>query len=457
MRQIKDAVISAAHAMKKKNSSTSGISVISKVSGISQISKISKISQISKMSGIFIISAFCILMAAGCGNSVAETEEEQTAAEAETEEEASVEEEESGADGDAGSIFSRKDDTGRSDGEKEENDDNDGITDPADGWGKAYHDYLNENPAEDGGYCYALIYVDDDDIPELVISTEFEAGGCQILTWHDGMTDVFQTSRLYFTYIEKGNKLDNEEGHMGYYYDIVCTIEDGKWKEIWSGEYSGFDNEADADYDEATGRYICTDYMINGKETDRETYNKELEKVYDHSKASEVTSYISYDDLLSYLDTGKLLCDNRRYELCVKDCTWDQARAECEKKGGFLACMTSDEEFDKVENLIRQEDKTNICFYVGAVRDQYRWEWIEPGLTHNSCVNSEYYKHWLDGGPSYTDVLPDGTEIDEDRCELLYKKGEDRFYLNDITNDVPGVYPSFRGRIGYIVEYIVNE
>ena len=116
--------------------------------------------------------------------------------------------------------------------------------------------------------------------------------------------------------------------------------------------------------------------------------------------------------------------------------------------------VTSDEEFQMVENLIRQEGRTDICFYVGAVRNQYRWEWIEPGLTQNSCLNSEYYKHWLDGGPSYTDVLPDGTEIDETCCELLYKKGEDRFYLNDITSDVPGVYPSFRGRIGYIIEYI---
>lgn len=407
-----------------------------------------------KQSFIMIISVLCLLLSAGCGSSGSETKEEPSAAEAETEEATSAKEEESEADEDTESIFSRGDESDK-DAEKEDTDKkDDGITDPADGWGKAYHDYLNENPAEDGGYCYALIYIDDDSIPELVISTEFEAGGCQILTWHDGKTDVLQTSRLYFTYIERGNKLDNEDGHMGYYYDLIYSIEDGKWKEIWNGEYSGFAEDGSDDYDDETGRYICTDYLIDGKETDRETYNKELKKVYDHSKASDVTSYISYDDLLSYLDTGKLLCDDHRYELCVKDCTWDQARAECEKKGGFLACMTSDEEFQMVENLIRQEGRTDICFYVGAVRNQYRWEWIEPGLTQNSCLNSEYYKHWLDGGPSYTDVLPDGTEIDETCCELLYKKGEDRFYLNDITSDVPGVYPSFRGRIGYIIEYI---
>ena len=321
-------------------------------------------------------------------------------------------------------------------------------------WRKAYLDYLEENPAEDGGYSYALIYVDDDDIPELVVDTGFEAGGCQIVTYHDGATDVLQTSRLYFTYIEKKNKLNNCDGHMGYYYDIIYSIEDGKWTVIFDGEYSGFEDEENVDYDEETGRYRCTDYLVDGKETDEAGYNKALKKAYDLSAARDVESYVIYDDLISYLNTGRFIFEDHSYELFTGDCSWEEAKRACEKKGGYLACMTCDEEFELVEKLIRQEDKTNFCFYVGGTRgDDYNWHWIEPGLSQNGCLGSGYYKHWLDGGPSYTDTLPDGTEIDEKYAELLYRKADDSFYLNDVTNDVPGIYPSYRGRIGYICEF----
>ncbi len=400
-----------------------------------------------------LVHILVFMMLAGCGSSAAEGEPSEEGTESEAVEDTS----DDGEKGDTGRIFEDKDDdtgdaSGNADGESMF--DPDDKADSDDSWREAYREYLDANPAEDGGYGYALIYVDDDDIPELVIDTQFEAGGCQILTWHDGKTDVLQTSRLYFTYIEKGNLLNNEDGHMGYYYDLIYSIENGKWKEVFAGEYSGFAEDGSDEYDEETGRYICTDYLIDGKETDRKTYNKELKKVYDFSAAKDVTSYISYEDLLSFLDTGKYMFETHRYELVTEDCTWDQARAACEKKGGYLACMTTDEEFETVENLIRKEDRTNICFYVGAMLDEnHSWVWIEPGLTQKSCLGTGYYKHWLNGGPSYTETLSDGTEIQEDRCELLYKKDEDKFYLNDVTNDVPGVYPSYRGRIGYICEY----
>ena len=323
-----------------------------------------------------------------------------------------------------------------------------------DGWQQAYRSYLKENPAEDGEYAYALIHVDDDDIPELVIDTGYEAGGCRILTWHDGDLDVLQTSRLYFTYIDRENLLDNSDGHMGYYYDYVFEIENGKWREIFAGEYSGFEDEADPEYDEDRKRYICTDYSVDGKDTDAEGYYEALDKVYDEKKATEVNSYLTYDDLESFLDTGKILFETHRYELCVEDCTWEEAEKKCEEKGGYLASMTSDGEFDYVEDMIRSEDLTNICFYVGAKCDNnFSWHWTEPGILHNNCLSSWYYKHWLDYGPSYTDTLADGTVIDEEYAELMYRKSEDRFYLNDVTNDVISVYPSFKGKMGYICEY----
>ena len=106
-----------------------------------------------------------------------------------------------------------------------------------------------------------------------------------------------------------------------------------------------------------------------------------------------------------------------------------------------------------MEDLIRKEELTNIAFYVGARYKDYNWQWIEPGLTQNNAVTSGNYDHWLNSGPSYTDKLPDGREVKEEYVEFFYRKSDDRFYLNDVVEDVVAFYPSFKGRMGYICEY----
>ncbi len=324
-----------------------------------------------------------------------------------------------------------------------------------DGWQDAYLDYLDNRKEEAGTEeVYTLIYVDDDDVPELVIDTGFEFSGCLILTYHGGLLDVLQTARLHFTYIEKENLLNNSEGHMGYYYDYVYTIHNGRWVNIFSGEYSEFDPDSpEDDYDEELGRYNTLYYYIDGRETDKETYIGELNKIFDLDRGKEPGEYLRYDDLRSYLKSGRLEYEGHRYELCVEDCTWDEAERKCRERGGYLVSLTSNGEFELVENMIRDKELTKICFYVGARKENHDWKWIEPGLKQRDCFGVGYYEHWLNGGPSYTDTLSDGTEIEEDRVELMYLKSEDAFYLNDIPNDVIGNYPSFKGRMGYICEY----
>ena len=412
----------------------------------------------SKIMAIVLAVTVCFMTLIGCGAETDDRSGNDPETSTETSDDVSDGDE---AEGNKGSMFgdgsaADKDDAGK-DASKAINDiDTSGkFGDQADGgWQKSYKKYLEENPRGDDSYSYAFIYVDDDDTPELVVDTGVEASGCRILTYHDGKLDVLQTSRLYFTYLEKKNLLDNSDGHMGYYYDQVYTIKNGKWELIFDGNYSGFADDDEPAWDEENQRYHVTDYEVNGKKTDEAGYMDALNEVYDWHEAMSVQEYLLYDDVASYLDTGKLLYETHRYELCVEDCTWEEAGKKCEAKGGYLASLTCDGEFTKVEDMIRKEDMTNIVFYVGAKRnDNYGWEWTEPNLTHKSCLGNGFYKHWLDSGPSYTDTLADGTEIDEEYVELLYRKSEDAFYLNDITNDVPGIYPSFKGRIGYICEY----
>lgn len=321
-------------------------------------------------------------------------------------------------------------------------------------WQEGYLAYLNENMSNaEYGFIYALIHVDDDDIPELVCDSGVEAGGCQILTFYDGQVNVFQTARLYFTYIEKSGLLCNSDGHMGGYYDYVYCLENGKWKPVFSGNYYDFDESQEIVYDEESGRYHTLHYEVDGEELDEETYLSKLKDVYDEEKAKEPESYLLVDDLMSYLKTGKMLSANHRYELFIEDCTWEEAAKKCEEKGGYLASMTCDEEFEVVDNLIRAEGKQNYCFYIGARYMEYSFNWTEPGLIQRDCTGSGYFKHWLDMFPSYRETLPDGTEIKEYYCEYIYRKSDDKFYINDVPDDVIAYYPEFKGCMGYICEY----
>ncbi|SEM11850.1 hypothetical protein SAMN04487770_12639 [Butyrivibrio sp. ob235] len=146
--------------------------------------------------------------------------------------------------------------------------------------------------------------MDVDDIPELVIDTGVEAGGCQILTYYDGEVTVLQTARIYFTYIEKSGLLCNSDGHMGYYYDYVYKLDKGKWTSIFSGNYYEFEETDEGeviDYDEETGRYRTLHYEIDGEETDEMTCLEKLGEVYDMGLAKVPENYFGSDELPAYI------------------------------------------------------------------------------------------------------------------------------------------------------------
>lgn len=322
-------------------------------------------------------------------------------------------------------------------------------------WQEGYLAYIDEFlKADSSDYSYALIYVDDDDIPELVCESGYEAGGCTILSYYDGKVTLLQTSRLYFNYIEESGLLCNSEGLQGYYYDLVFYLKNGEWKRIFAGEYYAFDESIGPEYDEESGRYHTLHHVIDNEELDEKTYLARLNEVYDETQAQEPEEYLTLDDLTAFLSTGELAYAEHRFELVVEDCTWQEADQRCKERGGFLASMSSDEEFYAVDSLIRLEGKENYCFYIGATQlDDYKWCWTEPGLANDSCTGPIYGKHWLDGQPSYSDVLPDGTEVKEDCAEYIYRKSDDSFYINDVPNDVIRYYPKFKGLMGYICEY----
>lgn len=193
-------------------------------------------------------------------------------------------------------------------------------------WKSIYLDYFNQLRNEGNLDYYVaagLIYVDEDDIPELYFEGDCEASGCLVLTCGSGKADALQTSRLCFTYIEKQNLLNNSDGHMGYYYDHIYRIEDGKWVCIAKGEYEAEYGEDGYILDENDDMIMHYKWM--DKKVSLQEYDNELSAVYDVNIAKEPDSYYVLDEMASILRTGKTTSKNHHYELIVTDITWKEA------------------------------------------------------------------------------------------------------------------------------------
>ena len=141
-------------------------------------------------------------------------------------------------------------------------------------WKQIYRNWIRRNDQK--GFLYDLIFVNEDDIPELAVDTQSEAGGCRILTVQNGVIDELMLRRRGFGYIEKENLLCNSDGLMDSYFDDVYAIENGKWERLAGGEYFGYNGG----WDEASGRYVCQTYLWNGVSVTQEAYLNALDAVF---------------------------------------------------------------------------------------------------------------------------------------------------------------------------------
>lgn len=320
-------------------------------------------------------------------------------------------------------------------------------------WEQAYLDYLDG--FEVSNSCtYSLIYVDEDEIPELVIDSGVEAGGCQILTWHDEILDVLQTSRLYFTYVEKGNLLCNSEGNMGYYYDNVYAIHDGMWEFVGGGTYS---DPADGPKVDENDNFIYEYHWLE-QPVEKSEYEQKFRAIYPEKEGKIPEVYYIKDEMYSILKTKETTSVKHHYELIVEDLTWTEASKACEEKGGYLATLTSQEEFKRVQEQIISEEKTAVTFFVGANKlGGFGFDWLEPGKSEGYSMlelyNALFADFWLDGEPSYEGLAEDGRRVKEEYVCILYRSADGRCYLNDVPEDILSAAPSYAGRIGYICEY----
>lgn len=160
------------------------------------------------------------------------------------------------------------------------------TTQVSDEWKDAYIDYLNNNSSS-RNIGYDLIYLDNNNIPEIIEIGDCEATGCRVVVYNSGSVESTQLRRLGYSYIERDGLLCNDGGHMGYYFDIVYSLKNGELTMIDEGIYQDKDGVAQTD---ASGEYIY-DYTWNGNPVSKEEYKAMLNSVYDTSKTKAKPGY----------------------------------------------------------------------------------------------------------------------------------------------------------------------
>ena len=81
------------------------------------------------------------------------------------------------------------------------------------------------------------------------------------------------------------------------------------------------------------------------------------------------------------------------YTMYLADMSWTEAQTWCEKQGGYLATVTSQEEWDTIKWLVTH--KNAPCCWLGAENTSGSWKWVTG--------ENFTYSDWLTGEPNCED------------------------------------------------------
>ena len=150
-------------------------------------------------------------------------------------------------------------------------------------WKQLYIDFLDS--LDQSKYCgYSLVYINEDDIPELVASGSAHVVP-GILCWvYNGKLCQGNVPFMGFEYFERQNKYFCEEGYTGQGFDYVRRINGSVAEDVVTGEFC---INAGNEY-----------YRWNGVDyADADEYSAARAKDFDRDAADTVAGTVSYEEI----------------------------------------------------------------------------------------------------------------------------------------------------------------
>lgn len=154
-------------------------------------------------------------------------------------------------------------------------------------WKKVYLDFLED---KDGEYIsFALVYIDNDDIPELYMSGCCEATGDSISSFKKGKIVEQLFNRIGGgKYIRKDGKIYNCNGNMGYYQTHVYELDNNGFNQTFNAyliEHLGEDK-------------ITYEYSVEDKLVSKEEYDAAINAVFNIDNSIRLNeNAVSYDEI----------------------------------------------------------------------------------------------------------------------------------------------------------------
>ncbi len=143
---------------------------------------------------------------------------------------------------------------------------------------------------------FSLIYVDNNDIPELFIMGGCEADGEKICSYNNGQITEHIFSRLYGTsYAEKSGIISHTNGNMGYYYSDIYELKNGVFTKLH--ESTMYEDS----YDDNLGDFIYK-YTVDGVECDEATHTQKI-----NSWANGMVFKSTSENLINYQEMMNIL------------------------------------------------------------------------------------------------------------------------------------------------------
>ncbi len=154
---------------------------------------------------------------------------------------------------------------------------------------------------------FALIYVNDDEIPELYYEAPVNGGSKNIciVTFNNGYVNIFAGNIEEFDYLEKENAahvIFYNDGTNPDFEEMVVAIKNNQWAQIGYGVKTALDLWAEDGFDE-NGNPIISSWSWNYEEVDgQEAYDETLINYFDDSQAASVQNTVDQEDILLEID-----------------------------------------------------------------------------------------------------------------------------------------------------------
>ena len=167
-------------------------------------------------------------------------------------------------------------------------------------WQRAYVDFIETK--KDDHSSYALVYIDDDDIPELYMSGICEATGDGVYSLKNGAIIEQRLGRIGGgSYIERRGMFANQNGSQGACYTDVYELTDDGFTKIFNAV--SIEKVKTAENGDLTLSY---EYSVEEKKVDKVNYEKAVNESFDFSKSKPLNkNAVSYEEILKQIENYK--------------------------------------------------------------------------------------------------------------------------------------------------------